>query len=196
MAKKQKFPTKALHLARRLAIKELKSKGIHFLTAPTNPDLAAALLKHLEMPAEEPISRKAVARRIVELVVQLGLMEMPVSTKKQSRKKRRVINACISEADCKAFYQSFEWKRIRYEVLADNDGRCELCGVSKHDGAVLNVDHIKCLRFNWSLRLKKSNLQVLCGTCNHGKGSKYDHDWRERTPEGEPRLSVLMGETI
>jgi 5-methylcytosine-specific restriction endonuclease McrA len=46
------------------------------------------------------------------------------------------------------------------------------------------------LKIYWSRRLKESNLQVLCSACNHGKGSKYEDDWRE------PRLSVLMGERI
>lgn len=125
--------------------------------------------------------------------MQLGLIDTPVSVKKQSR---RIIKAARPGGDCKAFYSSFEWKRVRYEALADNDGRCELCGIGKHDGAILNVDHIKPLRFNWALRLDRANLQVLCGSCNHGKGSRYSHDWREKAPDGEPNLSVLMGEKI
>lgn len=87
-----------------------------------------------------------------------------------------------------AFYRSAEWKRVRYDVLAANDGRCELCGAGKHHGATLNVDHIKPLRLHWSRRLDRSNLQVLCGSCNQGKGNRDDTDWRE------PSLRVLMGE--
>lgn len=87
-----------------------------------------------------------------------------------------------------AFYKSPEWKRARYDVLAANDGRCELCGASKHHGATLNVDHIKPLRLHWDRRLDRSNLQVLCGSCNQGKGNRDDTDWRE------PSLRVLMGE--
>lgn len=96
----------------------------------------------------------------------------------------------VSDAEARAFYSSFAWRRVRYEALRNNNGRCELCGRSKHDGAVLHVDHIKPLKIYWSRRLKESNLQVLCSACNHGKGSKYEDDWRE------PRLSVLMGERI
>src|SRR5688500_12284037 len=42
-----------------------------------------------------------------------------------------------------AFLKSREWERLRYEALRASDGRCELCGRGKHEGVVLNVDHIK-----------------------------------------------------
>ncbi|MGI9501583.1 MAG: HNH endonuclease, partial [Geminicoccaceae bacterium] len=87
-----------------------------------------------------------------------------------------------------AFYRSVEWKRTRYDALVANDGRCELCGAGKPDGVTLNVDHIKPLRLHWGRRLDRSNLQVLCGSCNQGKGNRDDTDWRE------PSLKVLMGE--
>ena len=89
-----------------------------------------------------------------------------------------------------AFYKSYEWRKIRYNVLEANDGRCECCGRSKHDGIVLHVDHIKPLRKNWKLRLRESNLQILCNECNHGKGNRFETDWRE------PSLKVLMGEEV
>ena len=28
----------------------------------------------------------------------------------------------------RSFYSTYEWRRIRYDVLRKNDGRCELCG--------------------------------------------------------------------
>ncbi len=43
------------------------------------------------------------------------------------------------------FLQTPEWRRIRYDALRANDGRCELCGRNKHqlpEGEYLNVDHI------------------------------------------------------
>jgi 5-methylcytosine-specific restriction endonuclease McrA len=43
---------------------------------------------------------------------------------------------------------------------------------------VINVDHIKPRRKYPELALTESNLQVLCGTCNHGKGSWDETDWR------------------
>ena len=35
------------------------------------------------------------------------------------------------------FLDTREWARARYEALRANDGRCELCGRGRHDGARL-----------------------------------------------------------
>jgi 5-methylcytosine-specific restriction endonuclease McrA len=54
------------------------------------------------------------------------------------------------------------------------------------------VDHIKPLHHHWSLRLQKTNLQVLCDECNQGKGAWDETDHRpkpapdEWTIEDEP----------
>lgn len=80
----------------------------------------------------------------------------------------------------KAFYESPEWRRLRYDVLKASGGCCELCGVKPGDrpSIVLNVDHIQPLRMNWDRRLSKDNLQVLCNECNQGKGNRDETDWR------------------
>ncbi len=54
----------------------------------------------------------------------------------------------------------------------------------------MHVDHIKPRRKYPELALSRSNLQVLCNLCNHGKGNWDETDWRE------PRLAVLMGERM
>lgn len=66
------------------------------------------------------------------------------------------------------FYASYEWRKLRYKVLLTYGRKCMCCG--SVDGP-FHVDHIKSLRFNWSLRLDETNLQVLCEVCNHGKGN-------------------------
>lgn len=90
----------------------------------------------------------------------------------------------------KAFYSTPEWKRLRYDVLKEGNGRCCLCGVSAHDGARLNVDHIKPVKTHPHLRLDKSNVQVLCGSCNAGKGNRDDTDWREPAMLEYERLTI------
>ncbi|WP_146255337.1 HNH endonuclease [Azospirillum sp. TSA6c] len=84
------------------------------------------------------------------------------------------------------FYQSAEWKRVRYEALKRSHGRCECCGVSASMGAVLNVDHIKPISRRPDLSLDLTNLQVLCGSCNQGKGGWDQTDWR-----GGHRMNAL-----
>ena len=77
-----------------------------------------------------------------------------------------------------AFLQSYEWKRLRMKVLKRYGARCQCCGASPSDGAVMNVDHIKPRRLFPKLALDEDNLQVLCGDCNHGKGNWDQTDWR------------------
>lgn len=76
-----------------------------------------------------------------------------------------------------AFYDSFDWKRLRFEVLCERGRTCDCCGVDSRS-AMIHVDHIKPLRKRWDLRLQKSNLQVLCEDCNMGKGSQFETDFR------------------
>ena len=81
-----------------------------------------------------------------------------------------------------AFLQTPEWGRVRYDALRANDGRCELCGRSKHQlppGEHLNVDHVRSRRARPDLALEVTNLAVLCSADNAGKGNRYDgDDWR------------------
>lgn len=85
-------------------------------------------------------------------------------------------NARQSEID--AFYESWEWKRCRYDFLKDKKRTCQCCGASASDGVRIVVDHVKPIRRFWRLRLDPSNLQILCDDCNMGKGSRDYTDWR------------------
>ena len=83
-----------------------------------------------------------------------------------------------------SFLETYEWRRVRMEVLVERGARCECCGAvpQKGNDVVLNVDHIKPRRLFPHLALGKTNLQVLCGPCNHGKGNWDQTDWREDQP--------------
>jgi 5-methylcytosine-specific restriction endonuclease McrA len=80
------------------------------------------------------------------------------------------------------FLQTPEWRRVRYDALRANDGRCELCGRNKHQllpGEHLNVDHVHSRKARPDLALEVTNLAVLCSADNAGKGNRYDgDDWR------------------
>src|SRR5215213_6554178 len=80
-----------------------------------------------------------------------------------------------------AFLQTPEWRRVRYDALRANDGRCEVCGRNKHQlppGEFLNVDHIQSRKSRPDLALDQANLAVLCSADNAGKGNRYADDWR------------------
>ena len=69
------------------------------------------------------------------------------------------------------FLQSKTWKRLRYQALKLHGNRCQCCGLSPSNGAVLNVDHILPRKLFPENALQLENLQVLCGDCNEGKGN-------------------------
>jgi len=78
----------------------------------------------------------------------------------------------------KAFLESYEWRRLRMEVLKKYGAKCMCCGRSSKEGIIINVDHIKSRRAHPELALVFDNLQVLCHECNHGKGNWDETDWR------------------
>lgn len=85
------------------------------------------------------------------------------------------------------FYDSPAWQRLRYDALRRANGCCELCGMSKADGVIIQVDHIKPRSLFPHLELEPSNLQVLCKPCNLGKSNRDATDWRK------PVLKVIGG---
>lgn len=80
------------------------------------------------------------------------------------------------------FLRTFEWRRVRMVALKKYGPVCQCCGDTPANGAVMNVDHIKPRRLFPHLALDVDNLQILCGPCNHGKGSWDMTDWRESQP--------------
>jgi hypothetical protein len=58
----------------------------------------------------------------------------------------------------------------RVKILTRDNYQCQMCGVSRTDGAVLEIDHIHPISKGGSNGLH--NLQVLCRECNSGKSDK------------------------
>lgn len=73
------------------------------------------------------------------------------------------------------FYESKEWRVLRYKALALHGRKCQLCGADER----LHVDHIKPRSKYPELELRLDNLQVLCEDCNIGKGAWDQSDWRK-----------------
>ena len=86
----------------------------------------------------------------------------------------------LREQKAKSFYNSLAWRKVRYQFLRTQPRplRCAVCGRSTADGVTLCVDHVKSVKRYPELRLNLSNLQLLCGPCNTGKGSEWTDDWR------------------
>ena len=76
------------------------------------------------------------------------------------------------------FYESREWRELRYKALVMYGAVCQCCGASRATGAVIHVDHIKPRSKFPELMLSIENLQILCADCNIGKSNKDSTDWR------------------
>jgi hypothetical protein len=104
-----------------------------------------------------------------------------VDKKEKKKQKQRLIkenSTNFNYAKSNDFLKTYEWRKVRMEVLKKHGARCQCCGASPKEGIVLNVDHIKPRKLFPHLALDINNLQVLCAECNHGKGNWDQTDWR------------------
>lgn len=159
--RKQRDPQKriARRLFRRKAIALCNSKGIFFSNSPPDKVLIDHCLEYF--PAQ---GRSRVAIKM-ELLKAMGAIQVVYVPKKKVAKPT-------------GFYESREWRELRYKALVKNDGRCECCGAGKHNGKMLHVDHILPRSLFPNRELDLTNLQVLCEDCNLGKSNKDVTDWR------------------
>ena len=96
--------------------------------------------------------------------------------KKRIRKKTKRVKRAKRKQD--TFYDSKEWREVRYKALKLHGRQCLCCG-AKPPGVVLHVDHIKPRSKFPNLELDINNLQILCKDCNLGKSNYDDIDYRE-----------------
>lgn len=76
------------------------------------------------------------------------------------------------------FYNSPEWRGLRYLALERLGNTCQACGVTARKGKPVHVDHIKPRSYYPELALNINNLQILCEDCNIGKSNRFQKDWR------------------
>lgn len=141
----------------------MQKAGIN-LTLDELKEIANAQEAACSKKQKEKLQRRKAAKRAKK-------KNKPPPVRKLKRKQ-----AAYAASD--EFLQSYEWRQARYAALLNSDGLCCLCGRGKKHGVILNVDHIKPRRTHPELALSQSNLQVLCSSCNHGKGNWDSTDWR------------------
>jgi 5-methylcytosine-specific restriction endonuclease McrA len=83
-------------------------------------------------------------------------------------------------APAESFYESKAWLELRYFMLSQYGKICMLCGAGGTPRNPIQVDHIKPRSKYPELELVRSNLQVLCKACNHGKSNTDQTDFRFR----------------
>lgn len=83
-----------------------------------------------------------------------------------------------------AFLRSEAWKCLRVQALELYQNQCACCG-TQHP--FLNVDHVIPRKLAPQLALDITNLQLLCPTCNKGKGNLDVVDFRSERDKQRAR---------
>lgn len=100
---------------------------------------------------------------------------MPQKINEKKRKLKRLKR--LRNLPSHPFYSSPEWLKLRYMVFLRDGKKCRLCGFQGLNQR-LHVDHIKPRSKYPDIEMEISNLQVLCESCNLGKGAWDETDWR------------------
>ena len=97
--------------------------------------------------------------------------------------EQKIIKLPKKKIDVKTndFLATYEWRKLRYEVIKKYGRKCMCCGLTPDDGIKIHVDHIKPRKTHPELALDINNLQLLCEICNHGKGNWDESDWRKQS---------------
>lgn len=118
-------------------------------------------------PATVPCQKKAGGDRM-----------MAHLTRYQYAKASGISGPQIVTGQAVKFYDSPEWRAVRYLALKAAKGACQCCGARGSKFSPLHVDHIRPRSKFPELSLEASNLQVLCRDCNLGKSNRDETDWR------------------
>jgi len=100
-------------------------------------------------------------------------------TKETNRKIRKLNKFKERFLERKAFYDSDEWRSLRYKAFKEYGRKCFVCGATPESGAQLHVDHVKPRSKFPELELVLGNLQILCKDCNLGKSNTDSIDWKK-----------------
>lgn len=148
--------------------------------------LAAGVIGHAEHA-----SVKRAKKRAAKLVVKAKTMARNVERVGAAGQSEKVVSTPVASGAIKTprqikketysydgFYESREWRELRYKALVKNGAVCQCCGATRASGAIIHVDHIKPRSKFPELMLSLDNLQTLCEACNMGKSNKDATDWR------------------
>jgi 5-methylcytosine-specific restriction endonuclease McrA len=165
-----------------------------------NRDLKRIISEHFSIPL---IGNKGNSdEQVLKLIGGAISKSEALKVHKSSRAEKPAITGSFCPGP--KFYETKEWRSLRYRALKLHGARCQCCGRSP-PGVVLHVDHIKPRSKYPELELELSNLQILCEDCNLGKSNRDDTDWRSWKPnaiqaatlelrKAEKRLSEELSE--
>lgn len=172
-------------------IKGVRSKALLFLSIKgiyLNGNVPIIVLARTVAKFHTPIPGKdhlqSVCKKYLDVCASGGLFD-PTYEKKNT--KTKVPNKIKTHVPYKFypksskvvnFYSSRAWRNLRYKALKKYGAICHCCNVSRKQGKVMHVDHIKPRSKYPLLELRLDNLQILCEDCNLGKSNTDETDWR------------------
>lgn len=156
---------------------ELRRRMINFLMDRGFTRLQGKNKDLMKMVADQFGVKLVKGKRLVDQVNNLlkyGKVGIDMPVERSPEKPKKAKSVCPGPA----FYDSDQWRLLRYQVLKRYGGRCQCCGRGAADGVTLHVDHIQPRSKRPDLELDMNNLQVLCADCNLGKLAWDTTDWR------------------
>ncbi len=140
-------------------------------------DLQRIAAKRRRAAARQVLVPTARRERLRHMDVSTLLSMPPAKQKKHWRVLQKFVRKALAEDTSRqvTFYDSREWRELRYAVLKSRGRKCEACGTVDKQ---IHVDHVKPRSRYPELSLVESNLQILCVDCNLGKGAWDETDWR------------------
>ncbi len=175
-----------LNLEGETGLRTKQKKGIlnellQQLISGKNPDIttfiAQKLIRYNKFYLNIKKQRKQKQASILKKQLEYQQLQVPLTELVAQEEHHNV----IVNLPASKFYQTSEWRQLRYQVIKHYNSKCMACGACAKDGNQIEVDHIKPRYLYPHLALKFSNLQVLCRDCNAGKYYATDEkDWRHK----------------
>lgn len=91
------------------------------------------------------------------------------STKEYNKQYERMRKSTEEGREYKRFYDSKEWKSLRYQVLLESGFLCKICLDNGVYSEAEIGDHIIPTKVRWDLRLDRDNVQGVCKECHNKK---------------------------
>jgi 5-methylcytosine-specific restriction endonuclease McrA len=99
--------------------------------------------------------------------------------KRKARNEKRAVRKAERTAYSHVFYQSPEWKSLRWKAHRLFNGKGQTgCMKCRGESGEMHIDHIKPRVKYPELELDLDNLQRLCRACNKEKSYKSETDYR------------------
>jgi hypothetical protein len=159
---------------RKVMIRHLIANGYEFDINISNDILVGYLSELHETQRLDCESKYNLIKRVLK-ITPIFVTPKNVNT---LAKRKLADNLNDNKLNSMLFYESNDWKTLRYKAIVMYGNKCMCCGRSPKDNITIHVDHIKPKSKFPNLKYDINNLQILCHECNEAKSNIDQTDWR------------------